>query len=113
MDLKIDSGTAYWSVRGADTWNPFKSVVDLGTGTSFNVTKYPGYTKFTVDNFIVGAVSVYAVTGNVGYVNFSSTVSKSYNQSTGILTISGTVATYNVGNQNSYATVETKAYLII
>ena len=25
LDLKEDSGTPYWRVRGADTWNPFKS----------------------------------------------------------------------------------------
>lgn len=33
-------------------------VIDLGAGTSFDVTKYSGYQNFTVDNFIVEPISI-------------------------------------------------------
>ena len=35
LDLKEDSGIPYWRVRGADTWNPFKS-----NNTSTNVLDF-------------------------------------------------------------------------
>ena len=71
--------------------------VNLGTGTSFNVSNYPGYKKFTTDNFYFNSVSYTANTGSGersdgGYLTISggNTLSKSYDASTGVLTISGT-----------------------
>ena len=41
--------------RGADTFIPFNpKLIDLGTGTSFNVSNQKDYKKFTVDNFFIG-----------------------------------------------------------
>ena len=46
---------------GADTVIPFKSgeIIDLGTGTSWDISKYySGYDKLTSDNFIVEVSSL-------------------------------------------------------
>jgi hypothetical protein len=77
-------------------------IVDLGVGTSFNVTQYSGYKNFTRSNFIIEPSSKYNITPDHGtnnleyYVNASNpgsiwTVyafkfSPSYNASTGVLT---------------------------
>ncbi len=56
---------------GADTVIPFKGgkqVINLGVGTSFNVTSYPGYESFTNANFIVEQAAVYAINNARGYV---------------------------------------------
>lgn len=62
----------------------------LGTGTSFDVSNVPGYQNLTVDNFIVDC-GTYTVSGSgtyCGSCSNSSSLVKSYNASTGILTIS-------------------------
>lgn len=69
-------------------------VIDLGTGTSFTVTQYAGYQKFTADNFIAGVISAPSIRtdypNSVRYARAHGfTLSKSYNASTGILTVSG------------------------
>ena len=64
----------------------------LGTGTKFDVSNIPGYEKFTKDNFIVDC-GTYSVSGSgtfCGSCSNSGKLTKSYNASTGILTISGT-----------------------
>lgn len=81
----------------------------LGEGLSFDLTSYPNYDKFTVDNFVVGSktltgtisctasASVYA--WGAGWVsangsctaNINATISSiNYNNETGILTITAT-----------------------
>ncbi len=79
----------------------------LGTGTSFNIkTKFPNdYQKFTDDNFIVMPGDSPSTGGSVGEINtgdahpgasFALRYTKpsvSYNASTGVVTVSGNVAT--------------------
>ncbi len=74
------------------------SVYYLGTGTSFNVSsKFPNdYQKFTSANFIVsvsgisnGGTDFFRYNEDVRMLAGSSGISKNYNPSTGILTISG------------------------
>lgn len=78
-------------------------VVDLGTGSSFNVSGYSGYKNFTNDNFIVCAKSgSYSQFQNMGGQNTvqnitpsaycSINVTKSYNAETGILSASENVS---------------------
>ncbi len=102
-----------------------KTVVYLGTGTSFDVTKYSGYQSFTSDNFIVSAISCYGniagttVNSSVNTGN-SATISKIYNASTGIFSIGGTSATFADGDWSTGGTnrlighggVNVAAYLI-
>ena len=69
----------------------------LGTGTSFDVSSIAEYKNFTTDNFIVGSTSFKADCGNGnsdgpnlgGGVGTSGSISKSYNSSSGVLTVSG------------------------
>lgn len=60
------------------------------TSTSFNVSAINGYQSFTVDNFIASANGYGLVVGGAGYY---ASVTKTYNPSTGILTVN-TPATY-------------------
>lgn len=83
---------------GADTVIPFKGgkqVIDLGVGTSFNVTSYPGYESFTNANFIVEQAAAPGISNSRGYpigdgqtyyVDGTFGLYKSYNANTGILT---------------------------
>ena len=121
----VDANGNYgYKKAGADTVTPFKTVVNLGTGSSFNVSNIPGYQNFTVDNFHVVCTG-YHGSKNEGYasppafggntVNDSYTYNieakdtsqainkaptKSYSQSTGVLT---------VGNTSGSATYSTSA----
>ena len=83
--------------------NAGKTIIDLGTAKSFDLTSYEGYQNFTVDDFIIAASSgSYSQSQNMGGQNtvqnitpsasYSASISKSYNQSTGILTVSRTVS---------------------
>lgn len=72
-------------------------LIDLGTGTSFNVSSISGYQNFTLDNFIIEPISGFS--GSAGwnsgpteeewYVSgtfgFSVSKNKTYNNVTGIL----------------------------
>lgn len=52
------------------------NVVDLGTGTTFDVSEYAGHGSFTTDNFIVSVQSLSASGGasvGAGYANSGST----------------------------------------
>ena len=71
-------------------------IIDLGSGTSFNITKYANYKNLTVSNFIVEMNSVSvdysspetkpAYTAAVStHVWGSCSISKSYNATTGVL----------------------------
>ena len=83
---------------GVDSVLPFssgKQVIDLGVGTSFNVTSYPGYESFTNANFIVEQAATPGISnsrgypisdGQIYYVDGTFGLYKSYNANTGILT---------------------------
>ncbi len=72
-------------------------VIDLGTGTSFDVSSVTGYRNFTADNFIITAVPA-STSKNISYASSngyasgssnssaSCSVTKTYNATTGILT---------------------------
>ncbi len=94
-------------------------IIDLGTGTSFNVSSYSGYESFTIDNFLV----VPTVTSqgkslsgtdqnenHSGSATFS--LNKSYNASTGILTVSSNVKVTITWVGSSSANIPLKVYLI-
>lgn len=71
--------------------NNYKRVKYLGSGTTFDLSNYDGYTSFTNNNFIVGITSssIGCDTYMAGNGNrYSYTVSPSYNSSTGLLNIS-------------------------
>lgn len=99
-------------------------VIDLGSGTSFDVSSYEGYENFTVDNFIVepiaGNKSTWYDKGDndcKGYLNPNVYVTKSYNN--GILTAQVSGGMYVTGDDGGTLSVsdfydaEVKAYLII
>ncbi|MBQ3352147.1 hypothetical protein IJG91_00565 [Candidatus Saccharibacteria bacterium] len=76
----------------------------MGTGTSFDVSSYPGYQSFTTDNFLISDVTNASIPTNtttypfadagwargvrhpVGYYGGNISETKNYNSSTGILT---------------------------
>lgn len=64
----------------------------LGTGTSFDVSDIPGYQKLTADNFIVdcGEYTVSASCSLGGSGSNRASITKKYDASTGILTLSNT-----------------------
>ncbi len=72
----------------------------MGTGTSFNVSSYPGYKNFTTANFICEPVNISKYvsvsfshdgdsggTSGTAYNNASYSFNKTYNASSGVLTI--------------------------
>lgn len=68
-------------------------VIDLGTGTSFNVKSYDGYQNFTVDNFLIKTFSGSSIKAGTSQApgegeqgEGSVSLTKSYNASTGKLT---------------------------
>ena len=99
----------------------------LGTGISFDVSKYNGYKNFTEDNFIVGIDSVpddstqygagtrnWAIAG----INHCQDIVKSYDSAKGILTLSGGNFVLYVSDYDGYKSskqVQTTlfAYLVI
>jgi hypothetical protein len=82
------------------------ALVNLGTGQSFNVSNYSGYKNFTVDNFILYPVAIaewqHGSDHMSGDWHFGSggslTLTKSYNNSTGILTAYVTMTTFKTIN---------------
>ena len=69
-------------------------MVDLGTGTSFDVSSYPGYQNFTVDNFYISSFengnlpnqTASGTSSNDNYGVYGSiTCRKDYSQATGVL----------------------------
>lgn len=75
------------------------NIVDLGTGSTFDVSEYAGYSSFTLENFIV-SVERFTATGTAGIggglvrnggsvsANSTPTINKNYDSSTGKLTVS-------------------------
>lgn len=71
--------------------NNCKRIVYLGSGSTYDLSSYDGYTSFTNSNFIVGITSggIGCDTYMAGNGNrYSYSVKTSYNSSTGKLTIS-------------------------
>ena len=111
-------------MSGTDTVTPFKNthVVNLGSGTTFDVSSYKGYQKFSADNnFFFGNISYSADAGSgksdQGYVaaSGSNTVSKSYNTSPGVLSINGTSLSYSEDTYrrvSGHVSVSASVYLI-
>lgn len=104
--------------------------IDLGTGTSFDVTKYAGYKNFTADNFVIEPQNANSTNNGRGHFpegNMTITLynqltkTKTYNAASGILTayytvMGGTRLTYD-GNLGDYdrpnnCRVNVHAYLI-
>lgn len=88
-----------------------KRIVSLGSGTSFDVSSYPGYQNFTVENFRIA--SIRAAVGGMSYLSGpgnanvsgptnSYTFSMSYNPSTGILTIEGSNISYGYSSSGPW-----------
>ena len=106
-----------------------RTIVSLGTGTitgteenrviTFDASSYPGYKQYTEDNFVIDSIAI-AVTGHFYYpngintddVSGTSSLTKTYDASTGTLTISGSYfkkVHYNTTpgtNANLWAAVE-------
>ena len=81
--------TGYKTKVGADTVFPFKNVVYLGNGTTFNVSSYEDYRKFTLNNFVASSFDTTTAGGvNVGTAGASAhaQIIKSYDNTTAILT---------------------------
>ena len=99
------------------------NVVNLGTGTSFNVSSYSGYKNFTASNFIISIVktSTSASTTDAdaynGAANIQVQPTISYNSSTGNVTVnnvsaSGSFKTWGSTGHIVTITVSCKVYLV-
>lgn len=100
-------------------------VIDLGTGRSFDIkARHNGYQNLTVNNFVVEISSFSAGTSSPGSLGSANniwpsgyyTLTKSYNQQTGILTAYGTVdggaGSSSGGSARATATKDAHAYLV-
>ena len=71
-----------------------RTVVLLGSSNSYNLSQYEGYQDFTEDNFLIEvkglSTSGYTQSGYSGNIGCSATVTKTYNASTGALSITKT-----------------------
>lgn len=98
----------YVPTSGADavTKKLGSTIVDLGTGTSFNVSSYSNFRNFTADNFIIEAINDSGGSTTSHANNYSGIASgtvaagyafaKNYNASSGILTAYGSLTcSYN------------------
>ena len=61
---------------------------------TYDLTTYNNYKKFTEDNFIVSFKSLSAMSGG-GSTSLSGSLTKSYDQNTGILTVTLSQSVYN------------------
>jgi hypothetical protein len=91
-------------------------IIDLGIGTSFNVSGYSGYRNFTNNNFIVEVAAGEAhgnnPTGASSPLNAYYRFNKSYNATTGVFSCSASVAAsyFNVNISNN---LSCHVYLVI
>lgn len=73
----------------------------MGEGTSFDVSSYPDYEKFTSDNFIIGIVSAKTTQNATDFDAYNGNRGVSlipkleYDSSTGIVNVTGTTSTGN------------------
>ena len=103
--------------RGADTFHPFRGYEYLGQGTNFNVSSYPGYQNFTVDNFIVEPVgnvsaSCYWTQGSLCYAEVDGHINKGYNPNTGTFSANFSGTLYG-GNQDYPETGSRAGYSLV
>ena len=93
--VKDADGKWGYKVAGADPVIPFKGYEKIASsvsGSSINVSAYPGYQNFTTDNFIVEKLDCTALApgGAIGAgannINLIMSSTKSYNPSTGVFT---------------------------
>lgn len=87
--------------RGADTFSPFSSLPELiassnesNIGRTFDVSSRPLHSKYTADNFYLIAKGISFGTSTL----LNNTLEKSYEASTGILTVSAAANHYNTNN---------------
>lgn len=99
---------------------PDSAVYDLGTGTKFNVKGYAGYSSFTVNNFIVGVESMPPTDvdypGNNRQARATGfTLTKSYDNLNGILTVNGSTQTitYVSGEKSATQQGVVHCYLVL
>lgn len=117
---------------GADTvLKKLGDPIYLGAGTSFNVSSYAGYKKFTVNNFFIqpsetistsnwGAETAYTGNdiGTCGVSSLTAGLNISYNESTGVLSAYISASASGGANKRSESmktasgTAAVKAYLI-
>ena len=76
-------------------------VFDLGTGTNFNVSDIPGYQNLTADNFIVCSASCSGSAVEFHSCGATAAHGKTYNASTGILSITGGTASASGSGSSS------------
>ena len=105
MEFAIIDGKPQWKERGADSFSPFSNakLVKLGTGTSFNISSVVGaenISKYSASDFVIvpnlsshvhshkpsDMTSVW-ITDVYAYVKLTRNASASYNNKTGVVTI--------------------------
>lgn len=83
------------------------TLVDLGTGTSFDVSSYPGYQNFTVDNFMISGNATKAVVLMHSHTQGDNQTSAnlfSYDANTGKLSVTNYINT-TVGYSYAYVSI--------
>lgn len=131
IDEETGKMTGYKTTRGADTVFPFREapvkVGALSGNGTINVSSRAGYKNFKNSNFIIEVTGVSG--GSTGtdhghWYNARTTavsVSKNYNASTGVLTISGltqTIQLYNTDTDGGVAAsasqkISVNVYLVV
>ena len=126
----LDSSGAYNAGYAAGKTDSTSSIIDLGTGTSFNVSGYEGYQNFTVNNFLIAPstsasasnsssiIPTYSNTSTMK-VSSSSSITSSYNKSTGVfscrlsLSASTSYSTSSGSAPSASSSGSVHAYLIL
>ena len=117
FETRVNNGSPEWRERGADTWSPFKSGIQrtsLGnfsgssTGTAtFSAKGIEDYNKLTTANFGVVLSSMYVAGGVQGAADAhvekgTVNLGLSYNQSTGVVTLTGLLNQLSKWNGDHY-----------
>ena len=115
FQFATDGEGNYGYLKGDDTFVPFKgtaNMVYLGAGTSFNIKNmFPtvDYTRLSVHDFVVGFTTAYASGGtseSSSAKSASSTITKNYDNSIGVLTLSiNTASAKNSGGSVMFSVV--------
>lgn len=99
---------------------PEAVVYDLGTGTQFNVKSFEGYGSFTVNNFIVGVVSMPRTEADYSgndrkAVGTGFTLTKNYDKLNGVLTVGGSAQTitYHTAEKSATQRGVVHCYLVL
>lgn len=126
FDYIANEGLYYELKVGADTVRKKckSEIINLGSALSIDVSSvYSAFNELTIDNFIVSVTSISgSASGNAYKQNVSmsgqSTISKSYDNTTGVLTISGQSASmddWTIDGNRIFGGVycSVKTYLIV